>query len=162
MNTSSGSPGGKLSHAALVKASDKGAEFLLRHAIRPDGQVWFCLTADGLPVHLERSTPSLKKALAACSHILPLNYNIIMCVCEPGNPSPQCFYAKVKFTTPWLSWKVPARASEASNRSTPTLLVYCRSWQCVTSFEIAGRNFKGRLLRDASSEIAGPNSYLGS
>ena len=46
--------GGRLSRNSLLGASIKTADFLLRHAVRPDGQLWFCLTGDGLPVHLER------------------------------------------------------------------------------------------------------------
>lgn len=39
---------------AWLEVSRLGIEFLRRHAVRPDGRVYFALTEDGRPVHIQR------------------------------------------------------------------------------------------------------------
>ena len=52
--------GGKLSRALLLSQARTAADYMLLHAFRDDGMVYFALTQDGLPSHFQR------KMFSAC------------------------------------------------------------------------------------------------
>lgn len=72
----------RLGHTDLAR---RGLDFLLRHAIAPDGRVWFSLSREGAPVYMQRKPYSavfLALALSAFPDTRPQAIELFSRICD--------------------------------------------------------------------------------